>query len=79
MLATGAHLFLTARDMQKGQRAENNIKATNSTSEAKIDVLKLELDSCLQSVRQCITDFLTKSKQLMCSLPIQLQSPSAHL
>lgn len=61
--ATGAHLFITARDVMKGQEVVNDIVTSNSGVTAKVDVLKLDLDS-LQSVRECASNFLSKSKQL---------------
>ena len=51
------------RDVKKGEEVAQEIAASNPSSKGKIDVLKLELDD-LQSVRQCATDFLSKSKQL---------------
>ncbi|CAL8469736.1 g9278 [Coccomyxa elongata] len=61
--ATGALVYITARDLKKGQEVADDIKASLPNSKGKIDVLKLELDS-LQSVRDCAADFLGKSKQL---------------
>ncbi len=61
--ATGAHLFITARDVKKGQDVVNDIVTSDSGVTAKVDVLKLDLDS-LQSVRGCASNFLSKSKQL---------------
>ena len=61
--ATGAHLFLTARDVPKAQEVANDILKSNGNATAKVDVLKLDLD-CLQSVRECASSFLSKSKQL---------------
>ncbi|DBB16139.1 TPA: hypothetical protein ACH3X3_015181 [Trebouxia sp. C0006] len=61
--ATGAHLFITARDVKKGQEVVNDIVTSNSGVTAKVDVLKLDLGS-LQSVRNCASNFLSKSKQL---------------
>jgi NAD(P)-dependent dehydrogenase (short-subunit alcohol dehydrogenase family) len=61
--ATGAHVFITARDHVKGAAAKKELEASRSASDGIIDVLKLELDS-LQSVRECAAAFLSKSKQL---------------
>ena len=61
--ATGAHVYITARDVKKGQEVTDEIKASLPDSKGKIDVLKLELDS-LQSVKDCAAEFLGKSKQL---------------
>ncbi len=43
--ATGAHLFITARDVKQGQEVANDIVTSNSGVTAKIDVLKLDLGS----------------------------------
>lgn len=61
--ATGAHLFLTVRDMKKGEEVVKSILASNPTSQGKVELLKLELDS-LQSVREGAAEFLKRSKQL---------------
>lgn len=61
--ATGAHVYITARDIKKGQEVADEIAASNPDSKGKIEVLKLELDS-LQSVKECAADFQSKSKQL---------------
>lgn len=61
--ATGAHVYITSRDVSKGEEVAKEIAASLPESKGKIDVLKLELDD-LQSVRQCAADFLSKSKQL---------------
>lgn len=61
--ATGAHVYITSRDVSKGEEVAKEIAASFPESKGKIDVLKLELDD-LQSVRQCAADFLSKSKQL---------------
>ena len=61
--ATGAHIFVTARDLQKGQEVVDDILGTSGKDLAKIELLKLDLDS-LQSVKECATSFLSKSKQL---------------
>lgn len=61
--AIGAHVFITARDIQKGQSVVDEIEASNPDSKGKIEVVKLELDS-LQSVKECAADFLSRSKQL---------------
>jgi len=64
--ATGAHLFLTVRDTKKGEDVIKDILSknnSNGSSKGKIELLNLELDS-LQSVRDCVADFHSKSKQL---------------
>jgi NAD(P)-dependent dehydrogenase (short-subunit alcohol dehydrogenase family) len=60
--ATGAHLFLPVRDVKKGEAVVQDILA-NSEGKGKIDLLPLDLTS-LQSVRQCVTDFLQRSQKL---------------
>jgi NAD(P)-dependent dehydrogenase (short-subunit alcohol dehydrogenase family) len=61
--ATGAHLFITARDMQKGVHIVRDLMAGGAPDQGKIDLLELELDS-LQSVRSCVRTFLSKSDKL---------------
>ena len=61
--ATGAHVFISSRDVKKGQEVAEEIAASLPSSKGKIDVLQLELDD-LQSVKACAADFLSKSKQL---------------
>lgn len=61
--ATGAHVFITSRDVKKGQEVAEEIADSLPSSMGKIDVLQLELDD-LQSVKACAADFLSKSKQL---------------
>ena len=61
--ATGAHVFITSRDVKKGQEVAEEIADSLPNSMGKIDVLQLELDD-LQSVKACAADFLSKSKQL---------------
>ena len=63
LYATGAHLFITARDVKKGQEVVNDIVISHNGVTAKIDVLKLDLDS-LQSVWEGASNFLSNSKQL---------------
>ncbi|KAL3134266.1 hypothetical protein ABBQ38_006530 [Trebouxia sp. C0009 RCD-2024] len=59
---TGAHLFLTVRDTQKGEAVVKDILGSG-TSHGKVELLKLELDS-LASVKVCVSDFLSKSPKL---------------
>ena len=63
LYATGADLYLTVRDVDKGRAVASEIQASESGPRGKIELLHLELDS-LQSVRKCAADFLEKSKQL---------------
>ncbi len=39
--ATGAHVFITARDVKKGQEVADDIKASLPNSKGKIEVIKL--------------------------------------
>ena len=59
---TGADVYMTARDLKKGQEVIAGILASN-TGPGRIELLELELDS-LESVRQCASTFLSKSKKL---------------
>lgn len=54
--ATGAKVFVTARDVPKAKQLMNEISSS-------IEVLECELDS-LDSVRACATAFLAKSNEL---------------
>ncbi|DBA88966.1 TPA: hypothetical protein ACH3X2_000192 [Trebouxia sp. C0005] len=60
---TGAHVFITVRDLQKGQAALKDILGNSRSIQGKVDLLQLDLNS-LQSVRDCAADFLSKSKIL---------------
>ena len=59
----GADLYLTVRDMQKGQDVVKDILASSSPNQGKLELLHLELDS-LQSVRDCAEHFLSRSRSL---------------
>ena len=63
LLATGAHVYITARDDIKGKQVVEELLASNESIAGQVSLLHLELDS-LASVRACATDFLAKSKQL---------------
>jgi NAD(P)-dependent dehydrogenase (short-subunit alcohol dehydrogenase family) len=56
-------VFITVRDLQKGQTALKDILGNSKSSQGKVDLLQLDLSS-LQSVRDCAADFLSKSKTL---------------
>jgi len=56
-------VFITVRDLQKGQTALKDILGNSKSSQGKVDLLQLDLNS-LQSVRDCAADFLSKSKTL---------------
>ena len=60
--STGADLYVTARDLSKAQGVVDGILAS-SHSPGKVQLLELNLDS-LDSVRECASSFLSKSKQL---------------
>ena len=60
--ATGAHLFLPVRDLEKGQAVVKAVQA-GSEGKGKIDLLPLDLTS-LTSVRQCVAQFLQHSQRL---------------
>ncbi|KAF9877428.1 short-chain dehydrogenase [Colletotrichum karsti] len=61
--ATGATVYLGVRDLTRGQKAIDDIKATNSDSKGALHLIEISLDS-LSSVRKAAEDFLAKSKQL---------------
>jgi len=61
--ATGAHVFSTVRDVEKGQAAVDSILAEKIKTGGKITLIKMELDS-LASVRAGAQDFLQQSKIL---------------
>lgn len=63
LLTTAAHVFITARDIAKGQKVLAELRASGSNGVGQVDLLHLNLDS-LESVRACAKDFLSKSKQL---------------
>lgn len=56
--ATGARLFLTARNLPKGEEALRDI-----LEPGKVELLKIDQNS-LASVRECTREFLSKSHQL---------------
>lgn len=57
--ATGAHVYGTVRNLEKGQAVVDEILASNPNG-GKIDLIKMELNS-LASVRAGAEDFLSKS------------------
>ena len=61
--ATGATIYLPVRDVAKGEAVAESIRASSSSSNGKINVMEMKLDS-LQSVRKFSTEFLGRSKQL---------------
>lgn len=58
LFATGATLYLTARDLTKAKAALPGLITSD-----RVHLLELDLDS-LESVRACASDFLSKSKTL---------------
>jgi len=60
--ATGAHIFIQARDMQRAQEVAEEIKASSEGTGA-IDLIKIDLDS-FTSIRAGAANFLQKSNQL---------------
>ena len=63
LLATGAHVFITARDTAKGKQVLEDLLASRSSDAGRVELLHLDLES-LESVRACAKDFLNRSKQL---------------
>ena len=59
----GVDLFLTVRDIAKGQEVVKEIHASNPSGQGKIGLLEMHLDS-LQSVRHCAEMFLSQSEKL---------------
>ncbi len=60
--ATGADVYFTARDLQKGATIREDILRT-SGGKGRLEVIELNLDS-LDSVRKAATAFLEKSNTL---------------
>ncbi|KAL0488333.1 WW domain-containing oxidoreductase [Acrasis kona] len=60
LYTTGAKIFITARDVKRGEVVARQI---DSNSDNKVEVLQLELDS-LDSVRQGANEFLKRSRTL---------------
>ena len=59
--ATGAKIFITARNVKKGQDVAKDISTSNPGQV--VEVIKMELDS-FDSVRAAVADFLNKTKKL---------------
>ena len=62
MHATGAHIYMAVRDVQKGHEVAKEI-LESSSNKAAIDILELHLDS-LDSVRACAAKFMGISRKL---------------
>lgn len=58
---TGADLYITARNMQKGQPIAQEIRSDGASG--KVEVIEMELDS-FESVRKAAKTFLSKSDRL---------------
>ncbi|CAF0979031.1 unnamed protein product [Adineta steineri] len=54
LASTNAHVFITARDMNRGAQVAEDIKKTTGNNQ--VDVLELDLTS-LESVRNCVHQF----------------------
>jgi NAD(P)-dependent dehydrogenase (short-subunit alcohol dehydrogenase family) len=61
--ATGAKLFLTVRDIAKGQKVVDSITAGDPTNKAEINLIKMELDS-LDSIRAGAKDLLGQTHKI---------------
>lgn len=61
LYSTGARVFITARDMEKGRRFKEDIQKSQPGPD--IELLALDLES-LESVRQAASAFLSKSQTL---------------
>ncbi|KAF7545203.1 hypothetical protein G7Z17_g9348 [Cylindrodendrum hubeiense] len=62
LVATGAHVFITARDLQKAQGVVDGI-LKSSTSDGKLEVIEMDMKS-LDSVKKAAQTFLSKSTKL---------------
>jgi NAD(P)-dependent dehydrogenase (short-subunit alcohol dehydrogenase family) len=58
--ATGAHVYGTVRNLQKGQEVVDQILSEKKEGGGKIDLIQLELDN-FESVHMAADDFLAKS------------------
>lgn len=61
--ATGAKLFLTVRDFEKGQKVVDSILSDDESNKANIIMIKMELDS-LDSIRAGAKEILSKTDRL---------------
>ena len=75
MSCEGAHLYVTVRDIRKGQATVDDILSASQSDHGKISLLHLDLAS-LQSVRDCVMDFKNRSKVL--NVLINNASKSQH-
>ncbi|KAF3928980.1 hypothetical protein ABW19_dt0202302 [Dactylella cylindrospora] len=63
LYATGAKLFITVRDIEKGKELIKDIESGDFNNPNGIELLYMELDS-LDSVRAAVKEFLSKSSTL---------------
>lgn len=62
LFATGADVFITARDLQKGQDAIDGIRKSSEGS-GKLEMIEMDMNS-LDSVKEAAKAFLAKSSKL---------------
>jgi NAD(P)-dependent dehydrogenase (short-subunit alcohol dehydrogenase family) len=62
MYATGAHVFITARDLSRAKTVTDEIIQTGEGS-GKIDLIEMNLER-LDSVKNAVKEFLNKSQKL---------------
>lgn len=62
LVATGAHVFITARDLQKAQGVVDSI-LKSSEGAGKLEVIEMDMNS-LDSVKKAAQTFLSKSTKL---------------
>jgi NAD(P)-dependent dehydrogenase (short-subunit alcohol dehydrogenase family) len=77
--ATGAHVFITARDVKKAQGVIDDIKE-GSQGKGKLDIIEVDMNS-LDSVKKAAQSFLAKSSSLNilvnnAGTPLRLQDTS---
>ena len=60
--ATGADVYITARDAHKGDKSRRDILA-RSEGKGRLEIIMMDMDS-LESVRQAANSFLAKSDRL---------------
>ena len=63
LYATGAHIFITARDVKKGEDVVKDIVSSTPSGSGSIEVIEMDLGS-LESVRKGTAEFLKKSNKL---------------
>ena len=61
--ATGAQVFITVRDLEKGQKVVNSILSDDASNKAEIILIKIDLES-LESVRAGAHEILSKTDRL---------------